>query len=408
LDIIIKKGKELDKEKKKILKQDNNFLYDDDFLYFLAFENEKIVGYACVKDSQILNVFVFLEYRFKSIGSKIVNSILHWASKRKMDRMTVVKTEDKKIQYFFKRNGFKIGSEIYIDNIMADQKREKEGVFSTYLSIIVNLFLAIIKAFFGIVGKSNALFADGLHSLSDVITSVVVLVSIYLAGRPADEKHPYGHGKIESISGNMVGLILVITSFELIIENIKNFFIYKEITIPKTITIYIVILSIFIKFILYIYKNKVAIKLNNDAILADAKDHKSDIISSIGVLIGIILAKTISPSFDIIAGVIVGILIGKEGLSIIFQTSSKILDKQEETFIEDIKELVEKDEEVNNVHDVFMKYSANKIYLSFHMRVDKNMTVCASHLIVDRIMEKIKNKYIEVQDIVIHVDPIRD
>ena len=408
MNIIIKNGKELKEEKKIIIKRDANFLYKNNLLYFVAFEKGKIIGYACINESKILNVYVFKEYRFQSVGTKIINSILYWASENQIDKMTFKKIEDENILYFFKRNGFNIGNEIYIDNILADQKREKEGIFSTYVSIVINLFLAGIKAFFGIVGKSNALFADGLHSLSDVITSVVVLVSIHLACKPADEDHPYGHGKIESISGNMVGLILVITSFELIVENIKKFFIHQEITIPKTITIYIVIISIIIKFILYIYKNNVAIKLNNDAILADAKDHKSDVISSIGVLIGIILAKTVSPSFDIIAGVVVGILIGKEGLSIIFQTSNKILDKQEEDFVEDIKQLVEKDEEVNNVHDIFMKCSADKIYLSFHIRVDKNMTVSASHLIVDRVMEKIKKKYIEVKDIVIHVDPIRD
>jgi len=159
---------------------------------------------------------------------------------------------------------------------------------------------------------------------------------------------------------------------------------------------------------MYVYKIKMGKKLKNEAIIADAKDHKSDVVSSVGVLFGLILAIKFNPIFDTIAGILVSFIIGKEGIGIIFDTSNKILDKQEDEILKNIEKIVMQDKRVNNIHNLIMKYSGEKIYLSFHIRIDKNTTIEKSHIIIDELVQNIKDRYEEVKGITIHTDPVRE
>lgn len=379
--------------------------------YFLFFESENPIAYAIIgKENNkyfLYDFFVKKEERFRNVGTNFLKNIFEELSKKNIDEFYLKDWGNNK--YFFSRNGFvEKNGEIFIKNLMMRKKRQIEGIFGTIVSIVVNILLSIMKMAFGIIGKSHGLIADGMNSLSDVITSIVVLFTLKIAAKPADSEHPYGHGQVESIAGNMVGVVLIITSIQLIIENIKYIIIGKDKTAPEGITIIIVIIAIIVKYILYKYKMNMAIRLNNDAILADAKDHKSDVISSIGVLVGILLAINFSPIFDILTGILVAILIGREGLKIIIHTSNKIMDKQEKNFVDSIKDIVNNTEKVYNIHNLFMKRSGDKVYLAFHMRINEEMSVTSSHVIVDEVMTKIKNKYKFVEDIIIHVDPLRE
>lgn len=392
-------------------KLDSGFLFSENYVYFIATIDKKVCGYGIVSYAgekvYLKRIFIGKEYRYESNGTALLNFILYWAEGQNIDRIFVKKDEFS--EYFFISNGFHFKNNFLIkENILKDKKRKEEGLKGTIISMMVNVFLAIIKIFFGIIGRSKALIADGLNSFSDVITSIIVLISIYYASEPPDKDHPYGHGQLEAISGNSIGLILVITSVLLLHENISSIFKGKELIVPNVSTIYVVIISIIIKSILYIYKIRMGIRLNNIAIIADAKDHKSDVISSTGVLIGIFLAIKINPIFDIIAGIIVALLIGKEGVGIIFDTSNKIMDKQDDELLCDIKNIVMNDKRVYNVHNLMMKSSGNKIFLYFHIRVDKLLTIESSHIIIDEIVLKIRTKYDNIAGITIHTDPVRE
>ncbi|MGM0508503.1 MAG: GNAT family N-acetyltransferase [Fusobacteriota bacterium] len=396
------------KYKKDLKLLDPGFLVLDDGTYILLFENDTLLGYALLNKDTLVRVFVKKNERFHSVGTKIVKRVLNYIGEQGYNTLKIENELDDGSQYFFERVGAREkNGKLQFNNLLENQQRKKEGIFSTIVSVVVNLFLGIFKVIFGIMGRSNGLIADGLHSFSDVITSIVVFVSILISNKPSDKDHPHGHGKSESIAGNIIGVVLIITGFELITKNIVLLYQGSEIDIPKIIAIYAVIISIIIKFILYKYKYRIAKKLDNDAILADAKDHIADVFSSIGVLVGLGMAITISPVFDIITGIVVGLIIGKEGFEILSHTSKKLMDEQNLDFIKDIEEMVLEDDEVLNVHDIRMKYSANLIFIAFHMRVKREMTVSESHLIVDRIMRKIKDKYKNVEDITIHVDPCR-
>ncbi len=409
-------AKHIDKEtikahKPKLKKLDSDFQLIDDNYYFIIEREKEIIGYAYVANEKnryvIKCIFIKNSERFKSNGTKLLDAIIYWAESQNIEEIYADK--NKNSDYFFKSNNF-VENEKYLirENLLKDKKRKVEGVKGTLISVGCNIMLAILKMTFGIFGQSKALFADGLHSLSDVVTSLVVLISIKFASIPPDENHPYGHGQIEAISGNSIGLILVVTAVLLLQENIVNLFQTKIYTMPKTITLYVVVFSIIVKYILYVYKIKMGHRLKNHAIIADAKDHKSDVMSSIGVLVGLILAIQINPVFDTVAGILVAVLIGKEGVGIIFDTSNKIMDKQEDDFLREIDTIVSRDERIENIHNLIMKSAGNKIYLSFHIRVDKDTTIEKSHEIVDDLVKNIRQKYPDVKGITVHTDPIRE
>ena len=207
-------------------------------------------------------------------------------------------------------------------------------------SVFLNIFLAGIKIFGGIKGKSNALVADGFNSLSDVVSSAAILLGIHFSNMPEDEDHPYGHEKIESIIGIMVGLFVVITAFEIGRGAVTDLLKGVPKTMPSFSTIYLALISAAVKYGMYFYKMKVGKATKNVALIADARDSKSDVFSSLGVIIGILLSIYVSPIFDTVVSLIVAALILKEGLSTIFETSNIILDKQEEDFIKEIEEYI--------------------------------------------------------------------
>lgn len=387
----------------------DNFKIKNNRDYFVDIENNKVIGLAVLKKKNeecfLEDIVVRTEYRYKSHGTKLVNQVKHYIASKGYDRLYLSCTPEDE-GFFYKNHFHKENGKLVSDRLMEDQKRRKEGVFGTVVSIIINVFLSAFKIIFGLIGNSQALVADGVHSISDVAGSIVILLSIYMSSKPADEEHPRGHGKIESIAGTIVGVLLIITAFELVSENIKGLKEASEIIIPNTFTIIVAFISILLKYALYVYKNSMGKRLNNDAIIADAREHRSDVISTIGVLAGIALAINVHPIFDPVAGMVVSIFIAKEGYGIIKETSNKILDTQDMELVEKIKDYSNSFEEIYDTHDVILGYSGNKIYISFHVRVDKMMTVEDAHKLADDLKYSIISDFDDVSDVTIHIDPL--
>ncbi len=221
---------------------------------------------------------------------------------------------------------------------------------------------------------------------------------------PKDEKHPYGHEKIESVIGIMVGLFVVITGIEIGKDSIFKIISKDYSYIPEFSTIYLAIISIIVKYGMYFYKMKIGKATKNSALIADARDSRSDVFSSTGVIIGILLSIYISPIFDIIVSIIVALLILKEGISTILEVSDVILDKQENEFIKEIEDYLSTNTQVKNVHEIYMRRSGDKIFLSFHIRVDKNMTVYEAHNLSDDLEESLMTDFKEIKEVMIHID----
>ncbi|WP_028856239.1 GNAT family N-acetyltransferase [Psychrilyobacter atlanticus] len=401
----ILKGKTLEKFTEKLKELNPDIIMNSNDRVFIILFEEEIIGYAVLgKDKILKDIFIKEERRYSSFGTRLIEFIKNYLSAKGVDEVYLDRYLENAI--FFKKVGFKewSGSLYKVDGLTAREKRKRDGVRSTVLSIGINIFLAGIKIFFGMLGKSKALVADGFHSVSDIVGSVVVLVGIYLGNKPADEEHPYGHGKLESIAGNIIGVILVITAYSLIVENVLDYFRETERLIPENITLVIVLISIAVKYVLYRYKYNIGIRIKNDAVLADAREHKSDVLSSVGVLVGILLSIYVNPIFDLLLSVVVGLIIGKEGLHIIFQTSNNLMDIQDRKLIEEVDNYVSSFGYIENAHDIRMKTSGNMVYLSLHIRLDGKMTIYEGHELSDDIKYSILNKFEDVGDVTIHMD----
>ena len=405
----ILKGKIIENFKDDLIKLNSDIVIKKDDLIFIALSEKEIVGYAIVENtpekiSILKDIFIKEGLRYSSRGVNLMEYVKNYISARGIDR--IIFKEVKINPEFFRKTGFIKNNfnEFEINGLLSKKNREKQGINSTLLSIVINIILAIIKIVFGIIGKSKALVADGFHSASDVVGSLIVLVGIYFGNKPADEKHPYGHGKLESIAGNMIGVILVITAYSIIVENIMDYFHGAVRVVPEKITLVIVIISIIVKYLLYKYKYNIGIKIKNDAVLADAREHKSDVLSSVGVLVGILLSIYVNPIFDLLLSIIVGLIIGKEGLSIIFETSNNLMDIQDKDLLEEISEYVDKFDYVQNTHDIRMQTSGNMIYISLHIRLDGEMSIYQGHELADEIKYAILADFEHIEDVMIHMD----
>lgn len=406
----IYKFDEIKNELVKLHEIDPNFIDDKNGDYFCIKDEDEIIGYALVKKIEnnylLERMFVKEGLRYKSNGTKILKFVVNHGRGKRINKIIC---NNKDIENFLKKYGFKeCNGHLELDNIQCVNQRVTEGKKVVMSSIIQNIFLAILKITGGIFGSSRALISDGVNSLSDVGSSIAIYLGIYFSNQPADEEHPYGHEKIESIIGNMMGLFLLITAFELVKGSVMLLISGKFEATPSYITILWAAISMVVKFFMYRYKMRVGIETDNSALIADAKDSKSDVYSSGGVIIGILLSIWISPVFDIIVSIIVGILIFKEGVSIILETSNIILDKQDDEFIEKIENYIEKNTLVKNVHDVYMRKSGDKIFLSLHIRVPKDMTVYNAHNLADGIRESLILDFENIKDVMIHVDYLID
>ena len=174
--------------------------------------------------------------------------------------------------------------------------RESLAKKIAWISVISNILLTLGKIFIGWYGNSDAVFADGIHSAADVFASVIVLLVIKIANKPADNEHPYGHGKAEVIVSGIVGILLFLVSIYVVYEGISGFF--HEVETPSYLAMWVAIISYVTKIILYRSSLKVAKEHNSKAIEAIAFDHKADIVASIAAAIGVLLS-IMGERFDI-------------------------------------------------------------------------------------------------------------
>ena len=280
----------------------------------------------------------------------------------------------------------------------------------TLASIGINAVLITLKIFWGIFGQSRALLADGIHSISDFISDFVVLVGLHFLRKESDEDHPYGHGKIESVSTLFVGTILLLAAFRIGVEAATA--IYRgEISIPNKYTIIIAALSVVFKETLFHLTVRIGKKAGSEAMIANAWHHRSDAISSIITLVGISLA-VYNPSLRVLdsyAALLVSFFIIKVAFDILKPALNKIIDASpSKELLGEIFKIAADVPGVIECHDLMARYYADRIRMEIHIQVDPNMTVIDSHRIVDDVVGRITEKHPEIEKVLVHVDPYRE
>ena len=273
------------------------------------------------------------------------------------------------------------------------------------ISLIVNILLAVAKVIVGFLFTSQALVADGFHSVSDVFSTVIILMSIRISKTPPDEEHPYGHGKAESIATKILGLILIFTGLFLMKDSVLSI-VKGKISIPGDLVLWVASLSIVAKELLYRYTVKVGERINSKGLIADANHHRSDALSSIAALIGAAGAKLGFPIFDSLAGFIVALFIVKVGFEILLDAIDDLMDAvPSQDKVDKITAEVKEIPEVIAIGDLKIRSYGPKLYVDVAIVVDDQLTVIDGHKIAVKAKEKIMKKNNSVQEVMVHVDP---
>ncbi|ERJ12941.1 cation diffusion facilitator family transporter [Haloplasma contractile] len=291
--------------------------------------------------------------------------------------------------------------------------RHKQARRVTFIGMLINIILVFVKFIFGFFGKSQALIADAVHSLSDFLSDIVILISMRYTKKPADDDHNYGHGKFETLATVMIGLLLIIVGFSLLRENgliIWNF-LFKGATIqsPKFVALYGVFTSIILKEISFYMTIVVAKKTGNESLRANAWHHRSDSISSIAALIGIGIALIFGESFavfDPIASLVVSLFIMKVGLDIILPGVNQLVEASlSNDELEKIKKMTDSVDGVLNFHDLRTRKIGHYIAIDVHIMVDPDLSIEEAHNIATYLEFDYKHEFGRHTLVVIHIEP---
>ena len=285
---------------------------------------------------------------------------------------------------------------------------EKIAYKASIISIIGNIFLSLFKLISGIIGHSIAMVSDAVHSISDVFSTIVVMIGIKISNKDIDENHPYGHERFECVASLILSFMLFYVGITIGYKGISNIITgnYKNIEIPTLLPLIAAIISIIIKFFMFIYTKICAIKINSNALLADSYHHLSDSLSSIGSLLGIILAISGYPIFDSIASIIICIFIIKISVDIFKDTIDQVVDKAcNKELIDEFKKEILNNKKVKNIDLLKTRIFGNKIYIDVEIAVDNKLSLIEAHDIAENIHDNLENKYKDLKHCMIHVNP---
>ncbi len=282
--------------------------------------------------------------------------------------------------------------------------RARYGIFQGWLSVFVNLVLGTIKLIIGILIGSLSLVADAIHSLSDMVTSFILIISFYWGRKPSDAEHPFGHGRIEQIGALVMAVLIGVTGFELIKSSIDRVITPTEVQMNYT-AIIILFLTIVIKEILGRISTYYGNKIQSLALEADSWHHRTDAISSFLAIIAIITAQMGFSIADGIGGIIIGLFIIYVGIDIIKKTGFQLLGtRPSEELFNDVERLAKEVESVFEIHEIVChEYGSQKV-ISFHLEIPDYLTLSQAHTIAEKVETKI---YDEMQiQATVHLDPV--
>jgi cation diffusion facilitator family transporter len=291
--------------------------------------------------------------------------------------------------------------------------REKEIYKLTLWGSLVNFLLLLFKFVAGFVGNSAAMIADAVHSLSDFITDIIVILFVRVSSMPKDENHHYGHGKYETLATAIIGVVLFAVGVGILVnavEAIIDFFHGKELAAPNIWALGAAAVSIVFKEALYqytVYKGK---NLNSNAVMANAWHHRSDALSSIGTLLGISGAMFLGEKWrvlDPIAAFLVSIFILKVAIELTKASLEELLEKSlPKKTQEKILNIIHSFPEVKSPHNLRTRHIGSNIAIEFHIRMDGNLSLNEVHEITKRMENALKAEFGPLTHIGIHMEPI--
>lgn len=276
------------------------------------------------------------------------------------------------------------------------------------IGALVNLVLSAVKLIVGTLANSAALIADGIHSVSDLLSDALVWVAARHAGHEPDEEHPYGHGRFETAATLGLGVLLVLVALGIVWDAVAGAFHHEEAT-PGILAIYAAVFSILANEGLYWYTLAVSKKVKSEMLRANAWHHRTDAISSIVVLIGVAGAIMGWPYLDSLAAVIVGVMVAKIGWDLGWDAMQELVDASlDEETVRKATKAIESVDGVRSIHMLRTRRHGHEAAADVHVQVSPRISVSEGHMISQVVEDRLKDSVDEITDVTVHIDPEDD
>ncbi len=294
------------------------------------------------------------------------------------------------------------------NNTFQDNYTVDTAVRVSLVSIITNTLLSLFKLIAGFTANSAAMISDGVHSASDVFSSIIVIIGVKLSSKKSDKEHPYGHERLECVAAIVLAVILFISGCFIGLDAVtkisaNDYSGFKE---PGVLAIIAAVVSIIVKEAMFHYTKYYAKKTDSGAVMADAWHHRSDALSSVGALIGIIGARNGIPVLEPVASLVICLFIAKAALEIFLDAVNKMVDHccDSETE-EEIRQCVLSNKDVVRIDVLKTRIFGNKIYADIEICVDGNKTLRESHEIAENVHNIVESSFPKLKHIMVHVNP---
>jgi cation diffusion facilitator family transporter len=287
--------------------------------------------------------------------------------------------------------------------------RLSRSLRATSLGVVINALLAAGKITTGVVGHSQALIADGIESLADILSSLVVWRGIVVAAVPEDENHPYGHGKAEAVATGIMAVLLIAAAIWIAVESIHQILTPHQ--TPAAYTLVVLIAVIVIKELLFRRVLQTGHEVESSAVKGDAWHHRSDAITSLAAALGIIIALAGGPGYewaDDAAALLASAIIAWNGIRIGRPAMDELMDAAPpEDFRKQITTLAASVNEVACVEKCVVRQHGYWFYVDLHVHVDPEMTVARSHAVAHEVKDRLRSALPRIRDVLVHIEPSR-
>jgi cation diffusion facilitator family transporter len=287
--------------------------------------------------------------------------------------------------------------------------RYRETVKVTLIGSVIDLVLGVVKIAVGVMAYSQALIADGVHSLSDLMTDGLVLYAAKHASAEADEEHPYGHARIETVATVILGVALIVVAIGISADAIQRLFMPDSLLVPGKWALVIAVISIVSKEAIYHYTMHVANKLRSNMLRANAWHSRSDAISSVIVVIGIVGSMLGLTYLDAVAAVGVALMVAKIGWDLVWHSMRELMDTGlEGERIAEIKDCINAIDGVQTLHMLRSRMMGSDALIDVHIQVADDLSVSEGHYISETVSKCLITDFEEIREVMVHIDPEDD
>lgn len=288
------------------------------------------------------------------------------------------------------------------------EQQEQIAVRVSTVTILLNTLLSVGKLAAGLLARSGAMVSDAVHSASDVFSTVIVLIGVKISGKASDREHPYGHERMECVAAIVLSVILLVTGLFIGDAGLRKIVSAGEsaLPMPGLPALVAAVVSIAVKEGMFWYTRHYAKLLDSGALMADAWHHRSDALSSVGSLVGIVGARLGFPILDPVASLVICVFIGKAAVEIFIDAINKMVDHSCDSATEQaIRDCAAKHAGVRAIDLLMTREFGNRIYIEMEISVDGQLPLVEAHAIAEQIHDDIESAFPRVKHIMIHVNP---